>query len=302
MKQKPSFIIGLSIVTIAVVMFLFIQKKDAPSPLETRDQTSLTRASQRQDESQTAHSPRERKEREQTAQQESKKLTSFWTQNASAGFALSKKYLVTDLNLSAEESSKLDQIFARRESELADLLNGDAGDDVETMRKVCALLRNKGLREDLAGAISAEKLARFDADEADREHETIEARAYRDMADINAVVLLTDSQKQQALAALMKNAPEKMEHEADARAFMTLNYGQILTDVDSSSIRSLAAMLSAGAGDGMPDADIESSQYQQWVQANKTERIELELSALERILDEKQLTRYRDYLESEPAW
>jgi ribosome biogenesis GTPase len=59
---------------------------------------------------------------------------------------------------------------------------------------------------------------------------------------------------------------------------MTLNYGQMLTDVDSSSIRGVAAMLSAGAGDGMPDADIESSQYQQWVQANKTERIERELS------------------------
>ncbi len=302
MKQKPSFIIGLSIVTIAVVMFLFIQKKDDPSPLETRDQTSLTRASQRQDESQTAHSPRERKEREQTAQQESKKLTSFWTQNASAGFALSKKYLVTDLNLSAEESSKLDQIFARRESELADLLNGDAGDDVETMRKVCALLRNKGLREDLAGILSPEKLATFDANEATRERETIEARAYRDMAEINDVVLLTDSQKKQALAALIKSAPANVEQEADTRAFMTLHYGQVLTDVDSSAIRGMSNMLDAALKYEMPADGLDNPSYQQWTEDNKTRRITNALSALESVLDEKQLTRYRKHLENEPAW
>ncbi len=309
MNTKKLSISALSLVTIAALIVLFNYLKEAPAPaMNEGTEASQAPNSDRKREGNSTESKEERLERvarEGLVREVKQEQLAFWSKNASAGLAQTRKNLVSDLNLSAEEAEEVEKIFARRETELGGLLarmySGEAA-DMEHFREICALLRNKGLREDLAGAISAEKLARFDADEADREHETIEARAYRDMADINAVVLLTDSQKQQALAALMKNAPAKVEQEADARAFMTLNYGQILTDVDSSSIRGLAAMLSAGAGDGMPDADIESSQYQQWVQANKTERIELELSALEKILDEKQLTRYRDYLESEPAW
>ena len=213
---------------------------------------------------------------------------------------------MADLNLSAEEAAEVEKVFARRDAELAGLLAkmhfGEAAHDVETMREICGLFRNKGLREDLAGILSAEKLATFDANEANRERETIEARAYREMADINAVILLTDNQKQPVLAALMKSAPARVEQEADARAFMTLHYGQMLTDVDSSSIRGLANMVSAGLNYEMPAVEIDSSHYQQWTQANKAERIEQELSALQNILDEKQLTRYREHLEAEPAW
>ena len=180
--------------------------------------------------------------------------------------------------------------------------SGEAADDGETMREICGLFRNKGLREDLAGILSAEKLATFDANEANRERETIEARAYREMADINAVILLTDNQKQPVLAALMKSAPARVEQEADARAFMTLHYGQMLTDVDSSSIRGLANMVSAGLNYEMPAVEIDSSHYQQWTQANKAERIGHELSILQPILDEDQITRYREHLEAEPAW
>jgi hypothetical protein len=216
------------------------------------------------------------------------------------------KTLLADLNLSAEETTGVKEIFARREAELAGLLAdmhaGEAADDMELLRQICALLRNKGLREDLAGVLSVRNLASFDANEANRERETIEARAYRDMADINAVVLLTEAQKQQALAALMKSAPARVEKEADTRAFMTLNYGQMLTDVDSSSIRGLANMVSAGLNDEVPAVEIDSSHYQQWTQANKAERIGHELSILQSILDEDQLARYREHLEAEPAW
>jgi hypothetical protein len=277
--------------------------------MEAGSEAGQTRNSDRKRLGNPAETNEERQARitreEQVREVKQKQLT-FWSQNASAGLAQCKKNLVADLNLSAEEAAGVEKIFARRETGLAGLLarmhSGEAAHDMEHFRKICALLRNKGLREDLAGTISAQKLATFDANEANRERETIEARAYRDMADINAMVLLTDTQKQQVLAALIKNAPASVEHEADARAFMTLNYGQMLTDVDSSSIRGLANMVSAGLKDEIPDVEIDSSQYQQWTQANKAERIKHELSALQNILDEKQLARYREHLESEPAW
>ena len=302
MKQKTSFIIALSIVVIAVIMFIIKKKTDDHSPAETITQASPTRSSQRLQDSEASRSQHEHQEREKLARIERKKLITHWTNNASAGFSISKKNLIADLNLSAAETAEVDKIFARREAQLAELLTAESTDDIETLRQICGLLRNKGLREELAAILSPEKLAAFDANEATRERETIEARAYRDMADINSVVTLTDTQKQQALAALIKNAPTQVEQEADARAFMTLQYGQSLTDVDSSSIRGLSNIVSASLKNEMPDTAVEGSHYELWTQINKTERINQELSTLQNILDEKQLTRYREHLEKELAW
>jgi hypothetical protein len=309
-NPRTATIIALSLAVIAAFIVWFNYLKDDPSPdLNAGTEAGQARNSDRKREGNSTESKEERMARlarEELVREVRQKQLAFWSQNASAGLAQAKKNLTADLNLSAEEAADVDKIFARRDAELAGLLarmhSGETADDVEHFRKICALLRHKGLREDLMGVLSAPKLANFDANEANRKRETIEARAYRDMADINAVVLLTDSQKQQVLAALIKNAPAKLEQEADARAFMTLNYGQMLTDVDSSSIRGLANMVSAGLNYEMPDVGIESPQYQQWTQANKTERIENELSALQNVLDEKQLARYREHLEAEPPW
>jgi hypothetical protein len=310
MNSKKSSIIALSLVAIAAFIVWLNHSKDDPSPaMNAGTEASPPRNSDRKREGNSTETNEERLARvarEKMVREVKQKQLTFWSQNASAGLAQAKRNLVADLNLSAEETAEVEKVFARREAELAGLLaamhSGEVADDMEHFRRICALLRNKGLREDLLGVLSPPKLASFETNEANRASETIEARAYRDMADINAVVLLTDSQKQQALAALIKNAPAKVEQEADARAFMTLNYGRMLTDVDSSSIRGLSNLVSAGLNYEMPDVEIDSSQYEQWTQANKAERIANELSALQNILDEKQLARYREHLEAEPAW
>jgi hypothetical protein len=309
-NPRTASIIALSLVVIAAFIVLSKYLKNDPSPAMNADSEVIQiRNSDRNRQGNPAETNEERQARitrEKQVREVKQTQLTFWSQNASAGLAQAKENLVEDLDLPANEAAEVANIFARRELELSGLLakmhSGEPADDTEHFRKICALLRNKGLRDDLAGVLSPQYLATFDANETTRERETIEARAYRDMADLNAVVLLSDSQKQQALAALMKNAPEKMEHEADTRAFMTLNYGQMLADVDSSSIRGLTNMVNAGLNDEMPDIEIESSQYQQWAQDNKTKRIENELSALNKILDEKQLSRYREHLEAEPPW
>lgn len=307
MKSRTSVIIALYLAVIAgFVVFSQLLKNELPPSADAGSENSHAPHSDRKRENNPAEERKARVAREEVLREEKQKQLTFWSQNASAGLTQAKTNLVEDLELSAREAMAVEIIFSRRELELSELLakmlSGEAADDMAQFRKICALLRNKGLREELAGVLSPQKLTDFDTHEATRERESIEARAYRDMADLNAVVLLTDSQKQQALAALIRTAPEKMEHEADTRAFMTLNYGQMLADVDSSSIRGLANMVSAGLNDEMPDVEIESSQYQQWAQKNKTERIENELSALKNILDENQLARYREHLEAEATW
>ncbi|BCX47812.1 hypothetical protein HAHE_17200 [Haloferula helveola] len=231
-------------------------------------------------------------------------MVDLWLERASEGFGQTTKHLVTDLELPDGKAKGVEEVFERREKELAELLkrmsSDEGADGNELVKEICALIRNKGLREDLVGVLSSGELAAFDAREAKRERETVEARAYRDMAGVNAVVQLDDSQKQEVLGILMEQAAERVEQEADARAFMSLTYGQLATNMDSSNIRGLANMFNAELAETSGIGDYGSAEHLQWIEKRKAERIESELSALGAVLDEEQLARYRKHLEAEP--
>lgn len=311
MNPRKSSIIALSLVAVTAIIVFLNQSKDDSSqamnagteagpPQDSKGKRAVRSTESKEDQA-------ARVAREQLAREEMKKEQASWLENASVSLAKSKKNLVADLELSAPEAAAVEQTFARREAELAGLIAqmkpSEGVDDLEVFRKVSALLRNKGLGEDLAGVLSAEKMARFQTNEADREREIFEARAYRDMADINAVVQLTDPQRQQVLAALVKNAPRKVEHEADALVFKTLLSGSYGTDSDPSQTRFLADLISAGMNKEISDDfDMYSPEFRQWKEAKRAEHMKSELSLLQEILDEKQLTRYREHLEAEWAW
>lgn len=301
MTPKKSSIIALCLVGIAVGIGLLNRMGNGdPS---TPDGIA---AEGRRHPMETREDRKEREAREALALVERDKVTSLWMGRASDGFGQTKRHLVTDLGIDAETSGEVEKVFAKRERELASLLaamtSGEAGDDREIFSKICALIRNKGLREDLAGVLSKEQLAAFDAREAKRGRETVEARAYRDMADINAVVQLTDSQKQEVLGALMQQAPRKLEQEADARAFMSLTFGPLAAEMESSAFRGLTNMVAETMKEGSADIDIYGVEYRKLVEEQKAERIGNELSSLRHILNETQLTRYREHLEAEPGW
>lgn len=227
-----------------------------------------------------------------------------WLGTASEAFEQTTSQLVTELGLSPAEAGEVREIFNRRERQLGILLAGtnpgETKDDREVFGKICALLRNKGLRDDLAGVLAPRQLEAFDAREAKRERDAIEARAYLDLAEINAVVRLTEAQKQAVFEALLEHAPEKLEMEADARAFMSLAYGPLAAGMDSSAVRLIAGILKADPA-GTSDFDPESTEHLERTEKRKAERIENEIAALRGILEENQLARYRRHLASQPS-
>lgn len=311
-KTRNLSIIALCMIVIAGGIIRLNQKKEPTPPVaENSPRMENTRVSDRQSSIPTISSTR-RTERPVSADEEAiierDKMTAVWRQNASTGFQNTQKNLIADLNLSEGESVEVEKIFARRNRELAALLSNmtsvEAGNDKETFRKITGLLRNKGLRDDLAGVLTNEQLATFDAKEAKREHETVLARAYSDMADINTVVRLTDAQKPEVLETLMRQAAEKVEHEADTRAFMTLAYGSLANELESANIRGLTNFVHEGLmKEGpAPDIEYESVEYGNIVLERKAQRIENDIASLSDVLDEAQLTRYREHLEKEPAW
>lgn len=302
MRPRKLSLIALSLFAIAASVALFHHPDQNPSqPVKQGKNPILSGHSQGKHQGSSSLPATE-----SLTQETKQSQLTLWSKNGSAGLALSLKNLIADLHLSPEETAAVKQIFARRDAELTALLtamhSGIAADDRQHFTKICALLRNKGLRNDLSSVLSANNLAAFDANEANRQQQSIEARAYRDMADLNSVVLLNESQKQQALAALINKAPGKIEHEADTRAFLTLNYGQMLTDINPASIRGLTNLAHQLTSNPLATPDIDSPQYRQRSAATKAERIARDLSTLQNILDEKQLARYRQHLEAEPAW
>lgn len=227
-------------------------------------------------------------------------MVSLWVKSAADAFAKTSQNLATDLGLSEEQAADVDALFAVRKEQLAGMLasltSDEADDPHETLRRITALMRNKGLRDGLAGILTGEQLAAFDATEANRRDEAIEAKTRSDMAAVNTALTLTDSEKQSVLAALSARAAGKVEEEADARALMSLSYGEMAAVIDLSNLRGLAAQLNPDLDD-VPDFAYGSTVYFRWKEKERAARIESELSPLRHILDESQLARYREHLE-----
>jgi hypothetical protein len=219
-------------------------------------------------------------------------------ETASRGFEGTSRQLVADFGLSAAQAGRLKEVFNRREEQLEALLAGEAGEAPGAVGRICELIRNKGLRDDLVGILSPQQLAAYDENEEKRGRENAEARAYRDMAEVSSVVRLTDDQKQAVLGALKRVAPEKLEKEADARAFVSLFYGPMASGMSPADIRSVANMINidpTGTGNFDPGSMEHLRRIEQW----KAERIDHEIAALRGVLDEDQLARYREHLEKE---
>lgn len=227
-------------------------------------------------------------------------MTSQWLGMASEAFAQTKADLVADLALDAGAAAGLEKVFKRREEELAFLFQEMTTDGVsggrDLLQEICGLLRHQGLRKDLAEFFSDDQLAAFDAREERRKREEVEARVYRDLAEINSVIRLTDAQKDEVLGVLVERAPGKIEREADARAFMSLTYGPLAATMDPSQVGMLAGLMNGESlaiegGDPIPNGSV----------AARSGLIEEELADLATVLDDDQLARYRDYLDSRMA-
>jgi len=76
----------------------------------------------------------------------------------------------------------------------------------------------------------------------------------------------------------------------------------MLNDINPASIRGLTNLAHQLTSNPLATPDVDSPQYRQRSAATKAERIARDLSTLQNILDEKQLARYREHLEAEPAW
>ena len=312
MKPRTTIFIAISLLLIAGIVVLFKHKENAGSPANS---TAAANASGRtealEDSAKGGGSRRERTAPHSNAEMSAKleaarigrnHMVELWVKSAASTFEKTSQNLAADLGLSAEQAVKVDALFTSRKDQLAgmltSLISDEAQDPHDTLRRITALMRNKGLREGLAGILTSAQLESFDAAEENSRREAIKARINRDFDSVNAVLTLTDPQKQTVLAALSASAAGKVEEEADARAFMSLSYGEMASIMDLSNLRGLAGALDPDLDD-VPNFTAGSAEYHDWMEKQRAERIEIELSPLRSVLDGNQIARYREHLEKE---
>lgn len=315
MKSKFYFLLAFFLLAAAMV-FLFWGdgEADSASPDDAsaaRGRMSLSERSPRSGRREVSggrhpgESDEDRKLREGQLREAQDQLVGGMVKTASLGFAKTRKELGAEFALSEAQTAALGEIFERRAEELAGLLSGSdqpfPGNERETLEKICALIRQKGLRDELVEFLSEEQLETFDRREKKRVQARLEARTYRDLAKVNEVVELSDDQKQEVFDALMKGAPERVEEEANARAFMSLTYGPLAAEMDSSVVAGMAGMMKTEA-DGPPDFQFGNGDHEKWLEERKAGRVERELAALAEVLDPEQLSRYREHLEAQSPW
>lgn len=307
MPMKPQVTISLAtLLLVGAIIIIFYGNSRDESQATVSGETKTPNSSSPSTGADAGAAPGSRAPRpvvDERVRQEQEKLAAQWMVEAGKGFSRTQKALEIDLGLSSDQKKQLDQVFARRSETLSELLSsmatGDHGDGKALIAEICALIRNKGLREDLTGILTAEQLEAFDAREQKKTGDTVEAHAYRDLAALNELVTLTPAQKNQALPVFIDQASTRYEEEADARAFMSLTYGPLAATMDSSYIRGLSNLLTM---DGGLSGDFEygSQDHQNQIAQQEAERIDGVIERLGEVLDDDQLARYREHLESSP--
>ena len=216
---------------------------------------------------------------------------------------LGEKLDMNDVQLVA-----LQKVHAQRLDELTELVgdwDGEGGEALPKLRKmkeVGALMRGAGLREDLRDILTEDQLKAFDADQKKVWDREVESRAYKDLAKINRVLELSEEQKDEVFALLHEDAGENLEADQDLVAFLSRTSAMLETPGNGDQggdhidmIKMLSQMPEYG-GENQDGQDEQT--YLAEFEQRETAEIEERVERFAQVLDEAQLDRYRQHLDS----
>ena len=213
------------------------------------------------------------------------------------------KDLTADLGLNDTQVADLKKVLDTRLHDFRASLDPEAEPGVspqqrerEMITKAGGFIRGAGLKEELTGVLSEAQLASFDEREAKIRQSQVESLAYRELANIAAVLKLNEEQKDHAFELLQKSSAEKLKEDGDARAFMALMQHQSpgkmeLTDVAEADFLSTAL-------DGPDALPPESPEFKKQMVEVVGAQIRKQVALLGPVLDEGQRQRYHDHLVS----
>lgn len=212
--------------------------------------------------------------------------------------------LIKDLGLSAEQAAAVKELLDSRVKVFLTTL--EAGkqtpaspkeaieQEKDMLTKAGSIIRGVGLREDLEGILSADQLVSYDERERKIWATQVESHALGEFARVMPALGLTEEQKDQVFDLLQDSSAQDLRDDADVRAYLALQRGQSVSQVDLTSFAEadfLEASFSgaSGIGPGSPE-------FEQRLIEIAGDEINARVDHLSPALDENQISRYREYL------
>lgn len=203
------------------------------------------------------------------------------------------KDLTTELGLSAAQTASLKTALDARLNAFRTALKASE-DEMAMLTKAGGIIRGIGLREEMAGFLSAEQLAAFDKNEAKAQQSQVESLAYTELSKLTPVLTLSEEQKDRVFELLKTSSAEKLNESPDARAFMALRVGQSPALMELTDLKE--ANFLHQTFEGPNPLDVNSPEFREKALDVIGRQIEGKVAQLAPALDERQQQRYRDHL------
>lgn len=213
------------------------------------------------------------------------------------------KKLIDRLGLTDAQAEKLRARFAKNREELTALMSSGEGDWTR-IKELTKALGDDQLDDALADILTDEQK---DAYEEMKERDLanrVEARAYKDLAQIQGVLDLNPDQKDQVYEILHKQAAENVNSNKDANAIVasiTEGFGLNINpeDLGIGVSGAIQGVINRASNGEQPSED--RGEMMQAMQESRQREIDTKVELLAPVLDDGQEETYRNHLESQGA-
>ncbi len=206
------------------------------------------------------------------------------------------KDLTTELGLSDAQVASLKAILDTRVKTFRACLDQNAGPDAEKemITRAGSLIRETGLRDELAAILTEKQLTGFDEREKKALQSQVESLTYIELSKLTPVLKLSEEQKDKVYELLLTSAAENLKESADARAFMALMQNKTSTQVDFTSMADADFFYEIMDGPNALPPD--SPEFNKRIIEFETTQASKKVERLAPALDPAQKQRYYDHL------
>lgn len=214
-------------------------------------------------------------------------------------FDLRLAKLTRELNLTPAQVAELQALWEEHSENMGGLMSGDSPSVKEAL-KFANLMGGRNLDELLKDSFTAEQQEAFAAFEKKEFEQKVESRALKGLAQLSFLDL-RDNQRDAVMEVLYTEAEEeqKKSDALPANAMTGMIADGFGIEIDAGVGGFISGAITEGLSTGETDvAASTSDDFMKRMQASQQKRIDEKVEALAPILDEIQLSDYRESLES----
>ena len=212
------------------------------------------------------------------------------------------KKLVDRLGLTDAQADQLRAYFAKNREKLEAMIANGEGGDWSDIKNFTKMLRDDELDAALAGILTDDQKTTYEEMKQRDLNNRVEARAYKDLAEIQGVLDLSQEQKDEVYEILHDQAANQVDSNKDANAVVTAfteGLGITINPEDFGISSVIQNQIDRAANGEQPSED--RGDWMRSIRENREQEIDQKVELLAPVLDDNQEDAYRTHLESRGA-